>query len=88
MVTSEQLKKVFFAILLKQPHGIAIDDVVIPAIVIKDLYKKYQYDITVDEFDQIGDQLEAGGYFRWNEDGLLAITESGLNYIEHNRKGL
>lgn len=86
MITKEQIKQEFFASLTKQSNGIAVNDVVLPAIIIKDLYKKYQYEITTDEFNAVGDELETAGYFRWNEDGHLALTAAGLNFIEKNIK--
>lgn len=80
-----QIRKEFFASLLKQGNGVAAGDVVIPAIVIKDIYKKYQYELTTEEFDTIGDELEAEGLFNWNVDGLLAITAAGIEALSHQK---
>lgn len=86
MITKEQIKREFFISLTKQSHGMAVNDIILPAIIIKDLYKKYQCEITIDEFNDIGDELEIEGYFRWNDDGFLAITLTGLEFIKHNIK--
>lgn len=85
MATKEQIRREFFATLLKGSQGVAVGDAVIPAILIKDLYKKYQYELSHDEFDAIGDELENEGYFSWNADGLLAVTAEGLAYLDSHK---
>ena len=55
MATIEQIRKEFFITLAKSGRGIAVDDVVLPAIVIKDLYKKYNYELSTEGFNEIGD---------------------------------
>lgn len=81
MASKDQIKKGFFMSLLKGPYEPAIEDIVIHGIVRKDLYKKYQYELSADEFNEIGDELEAEGYFQWNHDGQLALTTAGLAHL-------
>ena len=86
MATRDQIKKEFFISLLKGPYEPAAEDIVVQAIITKDLYKKYQHDITADEFNEIGDELEEEGYFKWNVDGHLALTTEGLNHLSKYHK--
>lgn len=79
--TKDQIKKEFFLSVLKGPYEPAVNDVIVEGIVNKDLYKKFQCEITTDEFNDIGDELEAAGYCKWNDDGHLALTAEGLEYL-------
>lgn len=65
--------------LVKGPYEPAINDVIAEDIGNKGLYKKYQCDLNSDEFNKICDELEEG-YFKWNNDGHLALTAEGLEY--------
>lgn len=87
MASKEQIKREFFMCLLKGPYEPAINDIVIQGIVSKDLYKKYQYDLTTDDFNETGDELEEKGHFKWNDDGHLALTSEGLDYLLKFHKG-
>ena len=87
MASKEQIKKEFFMCLLKGHYEPAINDIVIKDIVSKDLYKKYQYELNTDDFNEIGDELEEKGYFKWNDDGHLALTIKGLDYLSRFYKG-
>ena len=81
MASRDLIKKEFFLYLLKGPYEPSINDTVIQGIVSKDLYKKYQYELTTDEFNEIADELEEEGYFQWNDDGQLALTAKGLDHL-------
>ena len=87
MASKEQIKKEFFMSLLKGPYEPAVNDIVIQGIVSKDLYKKYRYELSADEFNEIGDELEREGYFQWNNDGQLALSLEGLDHLSRFHKG-
>lgn len=71
---------------LKRRHEPTDGDTIIHGIVNNNLYKKYQYDLTIDKFNEIGDELEAAGYVKWNTDGQLALTAAGLEHITRFKK--
>lgn len=81
MATIDQIKKEFFISLLKGPFEPSIDEVIVEGIVNKGLYKKYQLELTSDEFNDIGDELEEEGYCTWNDNGHLALTAKGLIHL-------
>lgn len=87
MASKDQIKKGIFMSLLKGPYEPAVNDIVIHGIVSKDLYKKYQYELSADEFNEIGDELAEAGYFQWNNDGQLALTTEGLAHLSGFHKG-
>ena len=81
MATNDQIKYEIFVSLLKRHNGPAINDVVVEGVVRVGLNKKYQYHLTQDEFYNIGDKLVEAGCFKWNDDGRLALTPVGLDYL-------
>jgi hypothetical protein len=81
MLSKDLIIKEFFASLLKRPYEPAVNDVIIDNVVRLALTKRYQYHITEEEFVTIGDELVEAGYFKWNENGKLALDEGGLLYL-------
>jgi predicted transcriptional regulator len=84
--SKDQIKKEFFISLLKGRYEPAINDIVVQRIISKDLFNKYRYELTTDEFNNIGDELEEQGYFQWNDDGRLALTSKGLDHLSQFHK--
>lgn len=84
--SKDQIKKEFFMTLLKGPYEPAVNDIVVEGIINKDLYKKYQCELTTDEFNEIGDEMEQEGYFKWDNDGHLALTPEGLAHLSKYHK--
>jgi len=82
MATIDQIKAEFFLSMFKRLHGPAINDIVVVGIVRALLNKKYQHHLTTDEFNTMGDELADAGYFRWNDNGQLALTPVGVKYLE------
>jgi hypothetical protein len=85
MATIDQIKNEFFISMFKRVHGPVINDLVVAGIVRAALTKKYQYHLTTDEFNTIGDELTEAGLYRWNDNGHLALTEEGLEYLARFR---
>lgn len=81
MATKEQIKAEIFISLRKRLNEPAIHDIVVINLVRSGLTKKYQYHLTEEEFNTIGDELVDTDYFRWNDDGRLALTSVGLNHL-------
>ncbi|MBT2560091.1 hypothetical protein J7E50_02500 [Pedobacter sp. ISL-68] len=79
MPTIEQIKHEIFISLRKRIQEPGINDIVVEGVVRVGLTKKYQYHLTAEEFNTIGDELAEGGYFRWNDNGRLALTADGRN---------
>lgn len=86
MGTKEQIKAEIFLSLRKRLHEPAVHDIVVINLVRSGLTKKYQYDLVEEEFNAIGDELAEAGYFRWNDDGRLALTAEGLRCLSHLKK--
>lgn len=82
MATKEQVKREIFLSLLKRLHAPALNDIVVINLVRSGLTKKFQYALTDEEFFAIGDELVEIGYFRWNDDGRLALSSEGLAYLK------
>jgi predicted transcriptional regulator len=81
MPTIDQIKSEIFLSMFKRVHGPVINDVVVIGIVRAGLTKKYQYHLDTDEFNTIGDELAEESLFRWNDNGQLALTAKGLEYL-------
>lgn len=81
MPTIEQLKDEIFISLRKRLQEPGIKDIVVEGVVRVGLTKKYQYHLTKEEFNSIGDELAEAGYFRWNDNGRLALTAEGLEHL-------
>jgi hypothetical protein len=81
MANKDQIKAEIFISLRKRFHEPAIHDIVVINLMRSSITKKYQYHLTEDEFNTIGDELADAGYCRWNDDGRLALTAEGLAYL-------
>lgn len=53
MATKEQLRKYFFVTQTKNTRPVAVNDIGLTAMVIKDLYKKHQYELSTEEFHEL-----------------------------------
>lgn len=82
IVTPQLVKKEIF---IQMRHGVyapALHDVVNETALQKELFTKYDYDLSHEEFATIGDELSDVGDFYWNDNGKLALASRGLRYLQ------
>jgi hypothetical protein len=77
MIEKEIAKKAIYLLLSKGFHDPVAGDMIALEQLQKSLYEKYRDDINEELFYQLADELVESGDFYWNDNGKLALSESG-----------